>query len=290
MGLFSSLRKDKQESASDDSDFYSRAEENTDTASAKRRRSRKAENKEAIDPVLPEKKRARRRLIGAIALVLAAIIGLPMIFDSEPKPLASDIAIQIPSRDAPLARNADRSAKAAVIPDAENGAPEIDEEARVQPTQSLTSPPEKLAPKESSAPSSTAKPATPKAAVETEPQPESLLKTAPPKVAEKGDSSDRALAILSGKPDALATKAVAQRERKADKFVVQVAALASRDKVVELQEKLKKAGIKSYTQKVATQSGDRIRIRIGPFATRDEADKVRARVSKLGLNGTLIPV
>jgi len=62
------------------------------------RRSR-APEEEPMDPMLPEKKRARRRLIGATALVLAAVIGLPMIFDSEPRPISQDIAIQIPPRD-----------------------------------------------------------------------------------------------------------------------------------------------------------------------------------------------
>lgn len=68
-----------------------------------------------------------------------------------------------------------------------------------------------------------------------------------------------------------------------------MAALATKEKVDELQTKLKGAGIKSYTQKLATASGQRIRIRVGPFGSKDEAEKVRARIVKLGLNGTLVP-
>jgi DedD protein len=104
------------------------------------------------------------------------------------------------------------------------------------------------------------------------------------KAAEKPDDATRALALLEGKSD---PKAAA--EKKSGKFVIQVAALATKEKVNELQTKLKDAGIKSYTQKVATESGDRIRIRVGPFGSKDEADKVRARIVKLGLNGTLVP-
>ncbi|HEV7856146.1 MAG TPA: SPOR domain-containing protein, partial [Herminiimonas sp.] len=102
MGLFSFFRKNKQESSVGNSDFYSQADEQK-PAVRKRRQATKRD--EPVDPVLPEKKRARRRLVGAIALVLAAIIGLPMILDSEPKPLADDVAIQIPSKDtaAPIA-------------------------------------------------------------------------------------------------------------------------------------------------------------------------------------------
>ncbi|MFD2272914.1 SPOR domain-containing protein [Undibacterium arcticum] len=40
---------------------------------------------------------------------------------------------------------------------------------------------------------------------------------------------------------------------------------------------------------MATQSGERIRVRLGPFASKEEADKVRARLSKAGLNGSLVP-
>ena len=103
MGLFSFLRKSKQETPSGEGEFYSRAEEESQLARGRRRKSGKSK-KEAnspVDPVLPEKKRARRRLVGAVALVLAMIIGLPMIFDSEPKPVSEDIAIQIPSKDKP---------------------------------------------------------------------------------------------------------------------------------------------------------------------------------------------
>jgi DedD protein len=59
--------------------------------------------------------------------------------------------------------------------------------------------------------------------------------------------------------------------------------------VLELQNRLKAAGIKSHTQKVATQSGDRIRVRVGPVQGKPEAEKIRAKLTKLGLNGTLVP-
>ncbi len=111
MGLLSLLKKQeaKQEPGRE---FHSRAEE--DSASFRKEGGRRRANsasREAVDPVLPEKKRARRRLIGAIALVLAVVIVLPMVLDSEPKPLSSDVAIQIPPRDKPEA--ADSAASAA---------------------------------------------------------------------------------------------------------------------------------------------------------------------------------
>jgi DedD protein len=109
MGLFSFLGKNKQGRAAEDSGrFYSKDD---DAVIGERARAKRASNagggasrRPGNDPMLPEKKRARRRLVGAIALALAAAVGLPMLLDSAPKPLAGDIAIQIPSKDkaAPL--------------------------------------------------------------------------------------------------------------------------------------------------------------------------------------------
>jgi DedD protein len=300
MSLFSFLRKNKQESASDDSVFRSRAEGESKATRSRGKRKKGDSGEEAVDPVLPEKKRARRRLIGAIALVLAAIIGLPMVLDSEPKPLADDIAIQIPSKDKTPARPA-RS-----TPPAASGVPAS---ATLDPKEEVIDPPPLASTTTKSTPPAAA--VAPPAPVEqTTDKPKDVVKApepakvaaaekpaAPPapkiddkpqpKAAEKSDDAARAKALLEGKSD---PKAVADKtDKKPGKFVVQVAALATKEKVDELQTKLKDAGIKSYTQKVATASGDRTRIRVGPFANKDEADKMRARIVKLGLNGTLVP-
>ncbi|MGH9576907.1 MAG: hypothetical protein ACRD3R_05670, partial [Terriglobales bacterium] len=45
------------------------------------------------------KRRGRRRLVGAIALVLAAVIVLPMVFDSEPKGSAPPVSVRIPGEE-----------------------------------------------------------------------------------------------------------------------------------------------------------------------------------------------
>ncbi|VVE87919.1 SPOR domain-containing protein [Pandoraea bronchicola] len=73
---------------------------------------------EQLDPLLPEKQRARRRLVGALALVLAAVIILPMVLAPEPKPAADDIAIQIPGKDAnsPPVRVKPQAAQATAVP------------------------------------------------------------------------------------------------------------------------------------------------------------------------------
>jgi DedD protein len=71
-----------------------------------------------LDPTLPEKQRARRRLVGAIALVVAAVVILPMVLDSHPKPVTDDISIDIPSRPVSRARAQNpEDTQAGVAPD-----------------------------------------------------------------------------------------------------------------------------------------------------------------------------
>jgi DedD protein len=293
MSLFSFLRKNKQESASDDSAYVSRTQDGPNATRSRGKR-RKNNQDEAVDPVLPEKKRARRRLIGAIALVLAAIIGLPMILDSEPKPLADDIAIQIPSRDKPAQPSGEsRQPEPAPAPKL-SASLDPKEEVVEAPTAPATPAPKPAAatPVVTPKPAAAATPAENRdgskpvepvkpVVVAKPPKPDSKAES---KAAEKNDDTERAIALLEGKAD---PKSAA--EKKSGKFVIQVAALATKEKVDEVQAKLKNAGIKSYTQKVATDSGERIRIRVGPFSSKDEADKVRAKIGKLGMNGTLVP-
>jgi DedD protein len=249
MGLFSFLSKNKQGPETDD-DF---------DAPVKARRTRRAataDSQDPVDPVLPEKKRARRRLIGATALVLAAIIGLPMIFDSEPKPLADDIAIQIPSRDKPVPDVAGAQHAALPLPPEPEPAPEIVKQPEPAPS-------------------------SVKADVKPENKPEVKAEAKPMPTADlKTDAKTEA------KPP---TSIPAPAKEKSAHFIVQVAAIATKEHANELQAKLKKAGIKSYSQKVSTKAGERIRIRVGPFNTKEEAVKMRARLVKLGLTGTLQP-
>jgi DedD protein len=106
---------------------------------------------------------------------------------------------------------------------------------------------------------------------------------AEPKQEEKDDA--RAEAILEGK-DVNAKVA----DKKAGRFVVQVAALTSKDKVTELQGKLSDAGFKAMLQTVPTDAGLTTRVRVGPFASKEAAETARAKLAKLGLNGKLLPL
>ncbi len=298
MGLFSSLRKDKQVPAADDSAYSPREDKVADQRPASNRRTRKAGARSGIDPALPEKKRARRRLVGAIALVVAAVIVVPMVFDSEPKPLTTDIAVNIPSREP---TPADKAAA-----DAASQVPNSEQEQAVLQGQTSTPqspagsaspmaapasamPPNSLPPLAAPAPAPSPLPPAP---LSEKPAP--VPKPVPPKpkpkpAAPEVDEYSRAQAILSGKIDSLPPPPPKEAAPSSNKFVVQVAALSSEEKAKDLQDQLKAAGIQSYTQRISTSSGLRIRVRVGPFSNRDEADKMLGRVSKLGLGGSVVP-
>ncbi|MDO8653390.1 MAG: SPOR domain-containing protein [Undibacterium sp.] len=338
MGLLS-LFKQKQEASedTDNGEFCSRSEAESKSARAGTKRAQtqnqSARKNKAVDPVLPEKKRARRRLIGALALVFAAVIGLPMLLDSEPKPLADDINIQIPSKDKPLTSS---SSGTGMTPSVATGKSKVTNNATdTEPLEEIIAAPVAVANKGklvasdplAITPSASKNSVTQSLPVakkndsiasvksdqkidsKAEPKSKPLtpvtikppVKTAHTEVidepvsngaskTETAGEAARAMSILEGKVPAK----IADKPDVADKahsgYVVQVAALVTQEKVNELQGKLKSASIKSYTQKVATTSGEKIRVRVGPFSSKEEAEKTRAKLIKLGLSGTLIPL
>ncbi|MES2050220.1 MAG: SPOR domain-containing protein [Pseudomonadota bacterium] len=302
------MQKQETPEDADSGEFHSRAEQDSKPVRANGKRATPNRKAKVVDPILPEKKRARRRLIGAVALVLAAVIGLPMVLDSEPKPNADDISIQIPSKDKASAL-AEHTATVQVASAATSTAVSANKNKSLvaEPVEEIIVPPLKVtsdAPLKSVAPSGKTeqKLETPKneATVDSKPQvpaaskssakasspvatPESLSKAQ--NKSETADETSRAMAILEGKSAAKP----AAKEKATASYIVQVAALATQEKVNELQSALKAANIKSYTQKVITVSGQITRIRVGPFDSKDEAEKMQAKLEKIGLNGKLVP-
>jgi DedD protein len=335
MGLFSIFGKNKQGRAAEDSGrFYSKDD---DAALGERARSKRASSAGAVagstrgrgtgnDPLLPEKKRARRRLVGAIALALAAAVGLPMLLDSEPKPLAGDIAIQIPPKDKaaplpvpaePAAAAAPPAAASADLAPAAHGAAPADarrvkavaaEDSVDKGEEVLKAPPPAAKPEPKPEPKVRHEPEAPKARPEHKPEPKAEHKEparAEHKLAEKPEpkadkpvkpktedkpakphDDARALAILEGKAAEKADKADKEKAAESSqRFVLQVAALSSQDKAAELQAKLRGAGISSHTEK----AGELIKVKVGPLS-KDEAEKVRAKLGRIGLSGFMTPV
>jgi DedD protein len=213
------------------------------------------------------RKRARHRLIGAGVLVLAAVVGFPLLFDTQPRPIAVDIPIEIPDRNKakPLPVPAQPATQAPVV-------------SGVAPTPTA---PEKLAVAPPSAPTAAPAEAAAPAAPEAKPQPERGPKAAATPVP-KSDDGAKARALLEDKPVQVATASDDGR------FVVQVGAFADPAKARAARLKVERAGLKTYTNVAETKDGKRVRVRVGPFANRAEADKAAAKIKGLDLPAAIL--
>jgi DedD protein len=304
MGIFSFGKKD---------DAPSRRGANTSSNRAARgerveRRTRRTErtvdaDAMLLDPTLPEKQRARRRLVGAIALVVAAVIILPMVLDSHPKPVTDDISIDIPSRPAPkLAKsNANDDVQAGVAPDnppaADNGvaasslAPATTGAATAATSDSTAKPTQSSAAKQGTTPSGatgTVTPAAPKAAAK--PQTQSLAANAAPAAPAKSAKALAAAPSQSNEDDTNTAAASADTNSgtpaspPGNRFAVQLGAFANEANARTWAAKLKAAGVPAYTEHRKQADGSTLTLlRAGPFADRAAATAAIAKVRETGL-------
>ena len=170
---------------------------------------------ESVDAM---RRRARHRLIGASVLVVLGVVGFPLLFDTQPRPVAVDIAVDIPDR--------------------ANSKPLVD--------------------------TSKQKPLSAGAGLDAK---EEVVTESKPEVK------------AEAKPDAKPSDSKDTGAR----FVVQVGAFSDEAKVREVRAKVEKEGIKTYTNIAQTKEGARTRVRVGPFTSRDEADKVARKITQLQL-------
>ena len=207
------------------------------------------------------RKRARHRLMGSVVLVLGAVVGLPLLFDSQPRPVAIDTPIVIPDRNqvAPLTAAVGPKAGTVKEPTPVQAEPAPPETATV--AKSAVANPAGLDPNEEVV-SKTTKP---------EPKPE-------PKVEAKPEV----------KTDAKQDGKEAAKSEQPVRSVVQVGAYAELAKAREVRAKLESAGFKTYTQEVETKDGKRIRVRVGPFPSKEEAEKTAEKIRKLNLQTSVL--
>lgn len=236
----------------------------------------------STDTVQQARTRARQRLIGAAVLVIIGIVVFPIVFETRPRPIAVDIPIEIPSRDrAPaLAMPAARSPTPPVA-DAASGrgaAPTTGKTAGADDV--ITEPPED---KPGAGTSSARNEPAVKPQVERRaesPAPKSLETATRDKHLSAAEESARARALLEGKAAAGPTAP--------GRFIVQVGAFADPASARTVRLKVEKLGLKTYTQSATTSAGERIRVRIGPFETRDDAERALAKAKGAGLNAVVL--
>jgi DedD protein len=222
------------------------------------------------------RKRAKHRLIGAVVLVLIGVIGFPLLFDTQPRPVAVDIPIEIPGKN---------TVKPLVMPaPATATAPKAAASAAAAAPDKVAAP-SSLTPREEIVSEKPAAPATPvPPAIKTEVKPEPKVAAKP---AASSDDAARAKALLEGKTVTPAAAKVASADAEG-RLVVQVGAFADEAKAREVRQKLERAGLKTYTQVADTKDGKRIRVRVGPFATRADADKAASKIKGLDLPAAIL--
>ncbi|SFC45915.1 DedD protein [Polaromonas sp. OV174] len=248
---------------------------------------------ESVDVI---RKRAKHRLIGTVVLVLIGVLGFPLLFDTQPRPIAVDIPIEIPAKNAvkPLVMPAPVAVTAPASP------------AVAAPTEKVAAA-ASLAPKEEIVVS---KPALPQVvpaqiAIKTEAKPEPKVeakleakvetkspvkveaKPAPKPAVPAGDDGARANALLNGGTAVAAAPKAAATDVEG-RMVVQVGAFADPAKAHEARVKLEKAGLKTYTQVAETKDGKRIRVRVGPFASKADAEKAAKKIKALDLSAAIL--
>ena len=222
--------------------------------------------------------RARQRLIGATVLLSIGVIGFPLLFETQPRPIAVDIPIEIARKDGlpplqlPAAGPALTPASAAVLA-AEGTAPDAD-----PLTATGAAPPEIVdragdAGRETGLKAGDASAPQRAAAVSVAAAPKPQAAASKPAIARPAEDGARAQALLNGQ----AASAPPAR------VVVQVGAYSDADKLREARQKLEKLGLKTYTQVIEVDGAKRTRVRVGPFETRADADKAAARIKAAGL-------
>ncbi|MES2089623.1 MAG: SPOR domain-containing protein [Pseudomonadota bacterium] len=212
--------------------------------------------------------RARRRLVGMVVLVGAGVVGFPWLFETQPRPMSTDV--QVVSTVSSRANVSPPSGPVPTIVAVTPPMPRAPEPLAVRPV--IDEPAPVFAPKPSPAASQTSR--------------SSVSAGSSPVAAVLDRPAAKPAAKPSVKPAPAPSKPTAADV--ATRYVIQIGAFAEGPAAHEVRMKAERAGIKTYTQVVTTDSGKKVRVRIGPYASKADADKAMATLKKAGLSGALL--
>jgi DedD protein len=192
------------------------------------------------------KKRARRRLVGSIALVLFMIVALPMVLeDRSAQTPKTPVAISIPSQDGE-----------AFVPKAEPVVPAPEPQAQPEPVQVAPEP------------------------VVTAPEPASVVEEKPKQEAEAKPAK------VEAKPEPVKAPKKEEKkpipEKVSGNYFIQIGVFSDPEKVKQMQAKLSGAGLKSNVDLIDTPKGQKSRLRVGPYSNKSDAEDKLAKVKSLG--------
>jgi DedD protein len=234
----------------------------------------------AQDPSLPQKKRARRRLVGAAVLCLGLAAGLPFLFDAEPKKgtkIVEDVSVKVAKPTVTAPTSAPATEAASPVPST-SVVPSKDDVSKDIPKEEPKYEPKPDAKNEAKVEN--------KAETKVEPKKPTQSTTVSDLIAKADKPKDSVKAEKSSVSAAEKTKS--DKSDKASKYLVQIGAFGS---ATGAQEQVKRAaaiGLKAFTEDVDTNSGKRIRVRVGPFSSKDAADQAREKLKGAGIDSALI--
>jgi DedD protein len=229
-----------------------------------------------VDPALPQKKRARHRLIGAIALCLLAAIVVPLLLDAEPTRPSSDVAIVIPSRDTPLPA---RVAETKPL-DAKGGeAKSVDSKSGDSNVADSKSADSKATDAKATDAKATDAKATDAKATDAKATDTKSADTKSTKAEPRKDGKDEIAQLAD---------AAQARAKGEGRYLLQVGAYANESGAAIAVERVQATGLRAFTEKIKTDRGDRVRVRVGPFTSRDAAEQARTQLQAAGVQAAMI--
>ena len=250
----------------------------------------------AAEAVQSARVQARRRLVGALVLLLAGVIGFPILFETQPRPLPVDTPIitapRVGAATAPAGPGTAGAGSPAVPPPRmpPPPLPAVAEVAQPAPPATPSEAPARVASAPGVAPAGTSPAASaqpPRAGTATvvaAPASAPVLRGAASAPTARATRPAPAASATAGKAPAAADAADAA----AGRFVIQVGAYTDLATLRETRQKVEKLGLKTYTQSIENDPSKRVRVRVGPFATRAEAQAAMARLKAAGLPGNLL--
>lgn len=238
---------------------------------------------EPSDVVREARVRARRRLIGASLLLGVGIVGFPLLFESRPRPIPVDIPIEIPAREgvAPLTPPTVRAAPIRAQSGSGRGADQVAAAAVAENEMVESAPPASVAKPAAD------KPSAPKPAA-SKPEAKPTPKPAEPKPAEHKPEPKPEPKPAPTKPEAKPTPKPAEHTADEGRYVVQIGAFAEVTSAREARMKVEGMGLKTYTQVIESSTGRRIRVRVGPYPSKAEAEKAASRIKSGGLQAAVL--
>lgn len=238
--------------------------------------------------------KARRRMIGMAVLVAAGVLGFPLLFETQPRPLATDVVVRSAGQPQavavlrPQAQPQSRPVTGQVMQPVPEPAEVVEPPEPAVPASAraagASARDETLAKAEARALEEARAKADARAREEAKARDEARAREqAKAKEDAKAKEEARARAALKGE-----TGKAAAKVEEGTRYIVQVGAFSENDAARTARLKVEKLGITTYTQVVDTPAGKKIRVRVGPFTSKAEADKALDKLKKAGLGGNLL--